>query len=336
MSAEKNEFRFDTMDIMVYIWKRKIPLLIITVAAGIISILGSLMITPKFKSTVVLFATAEASAGKVMIQENYQKDMQDIGDEEQVEPVLQVLKSEKIRDRIIKKYDLMKHYNIDSTAPHPLFKLYKYYQSNVQIKRTEYNSIVITVLDADPVIAAAIANDIADLADPIIWEMKADRARIAMDYLNNEIQSVDKLVRALRDTLKTFNRKGVISFERQIERYTEYYGAAILSNNISGAREIERQIQELGENSSEFVYYWGLYNDELNRINKLRYQYLQAKAELDSNLPNVFILDRAQVADKKAYPKKSVIVIVSTLSAFILSLMIFIFFENFLKRLRAS
>jgi len=336
MSAEKNEFRFDTMDIMVYIWKRKIPLLIITVAAGIISILGSLMITPKFKSTVVLFATAEASAGKVMIQENYQKDMQDIGDEEQVEPVLQVLKSEKIRDRIIKKYDLMKHYNIDSTAPHPLFKLYKYYQSNVQIKRTEYNSIVITVLDADPVIAAAIANDIADLADPIIWEMKADRARIAMDYLNNEIQSVDKLVRALRDTLKTFNRKGVISFERQIERYTEYYGAAILSNNISGAREIERQIQELGENSSEFVYYWGLYNDELNRINKLRYQYLQAKAELDSNLPNVFILDRAQVADKKAYPKKSVIVIVSTLSAFILSLMIFIFFENFLKKLRAS
>jgi uncharacterized protein involved in exopolysaccharide biosynthesis len=79
-----------------------------------------------------------------------------------------------------------------------------------------------------------------------------------------------------------------------------------------------------------------LYNDELNRINKLRFQYLQAKAELESKLPNVFILDRAQAADKKAYPKKSVIVIVSTLSAFVLSLVVFIFFDSFLKKLRAS
>jgi uncharacterized protein involved in exopolysaccharide biosynthesis len=336
MSAEKNEFRFDTMDIMIYIWKRKIPLLLITIAAGIVSIIGSLMITPKFKSTVVLFATAEASAGKVMIQENYQKNMQDIGDEEQVEPVLQVLKSDKIRDQIIKKYNLMQHYGIDTTTPYPHFRLFKYYASNVQIKRTEYNSIVITVLDADPAVAASIANDIADLADPIIWEMKAKRARIAMEYLDHEIQSVDRMVRELRDTLKTYNRKGVISFERQIERFTEYYGQALLNNNSAGAREIERQIQELGENSSEFVYYWGLYNDELNRINKLRFQYLQAKAELDSKLPNVFILDRAQAADKKAYPKKSVIVIVSTFSAFLLSLILFIFFENFLKRLRSS
>lgn len=336
MNANNQEFRFDAMDIMMYIWKRKIPLLIITVAAGIISIIGSLMITPKFKSSVILFAAAEGSAGKVMIQENYQKNMQDIGDEEQVEPVMQVLKSDKIRDKIIEKYNLMQHYFIDTTAPYPHYKLYKYYESNVQIKRTEYNSIIISVMDADPVIAAAIANDIADLVDPIIWEMKAERARTAMEYLEKEIGSVDQLVRTLRDTLKTYNRKGVISFERQIERFTEYYGQAILSDNISGAREIERQIRELGEYSSEFVYYWGLYNDELNRINKLRFQYLQAKAELESKLPNVFILDRAQAADKKAYPKKSVIVIVATLSSFILSLIIFIFFDNFLKKLRAS
>src|SRR4030042_2687593 len=135
MNANNQEFRFDAMDIMMYIWKRKIPLLIITVAAGIISIIGSLMITPKFKSSVILFAAAEGSAGKVMIQENYQKNMQDIGDEEQVEPVMQVLKSNKIRNKIIERYNLMQHYLIDTTAPYPYYKLYKYYESNVQIKR---------------------------------------------------------------------------------------------------------------------------------------------------------------------------------------------------------
>lgn len=322
------------MDIMVYIWRRRIPLLIITFAAGVLSIAGSLLIVPKFKSTVVLFATSEASVGKAIIQENYQKGLQTFGDEEQVEPIMQVLKSDAIRDRIIEKYDLMHHYYIDPESKHPLFKLHKYYASNVQIKRTQYNSIDVTVLDQDPEVAAAIANDIAGLVDTTIWEIKSARALRAMKYLEGEIRNVDQYARRLKDSLLTYNRKGVISFERQIERLTEAHGKAVLEGNTSARREIENEIYELGENSSGFVYYWFIYNDELNRINDLRNQYLQAKAELDSRLPNVFILDRAQVADKKAYPKKSVIVIVATFSTFILAVVLFLFFDNFLRRVR--
>jgi len=336
MTDKQQDFRFDSMDIVLYIWKRRIPLLIITFAAGIVSIVGSMMITPKFKATVVLFATSDASVGKAIIQENYQKDMQAFGLEEQVEPVMQVLKSDVIRDQIIKKYDLMHHYHIDTSAPYPYYKLHKYYAANIQIRRTEYNSIVISVMDEDPEMAADIANNIADLVDPTIWELKSERARIAMEYLEGEITKVDEYVLYLRDTLLAYNIKGVISFERQVERLTEAYGKAVLSSNTSARREIERQIHELGEYSNEFVYFWSLYNDELNRINELRNQYLQARAELESNLPNIFILDRGQVADKKAYPKKSVIVIVATFSAFILAVLLFLFFENFLKRLRTE
>ena len=65
MTDKQQDFRFDSMDIVMYIWKRRVPLFIITFAAGIISIIGSLMITPKFNSTVVLFPTSEASVGKV-------------------------------------------------------------------------------------------------------------------------------------------------------------------------------------------------------------------------------------------------------------------------------
>ena len=336
MTDNNQEFRFNSMDIMVYIWKRRIPLLIITFAAGILSIIGSLMITPKFKASAILFATSEASIGKVIMQENYQKDMQGFGEKEQLEPVMQILKSDIIRDQIISKYKLMEHYYIDPEGPYPLFKLHKYYASNVQVKRTQYSSIIISVMDEDPVMAADIANNIAELVDPTIWDMKAIRARTAMDYVEKEIEDVDRYVIELKDTLLTFNKRGLISFERQIERLTEAHGKAILSGNKSGAREVENQIKELGEYSSGFIYFWSLYNDELNRINELRNQFLQARAELNSQMPNVFVLDKAKISDKKAYPKKSVIVIVATFSAFIMSLLMFLFFENFLKRLRAA
>jgi hypothetical protein len=41
MSENNAKYRFDSMDLAVYIWKKKIPLLIITFVAGIISIIAN-------------------------------------------------------------------------------------------------------------------------------------------------------------------------------------------------------------------------------------------------------------------------------------------------------
>jgi uncharacterized protein involved in exopolysaccharide biosynthesis len=67
-----------------------------------------------------------------------------------------------------------------------------------------------------------------------------------------------------------------------------------------------------------------------------RTQLIQIKAEATHRIPNVFILDKAYKADKKAYPKKAIIVIISTMSAFILAILGFLFFDNFIKRIKAS
>jgi uncharacterized protein involved in exopolysaccharide biosynthesis len=50
----------------------------------------------------------------------------------------------------------------------------------------------------------------------------------------------------------------------------------------------------------------------------------------------VFVLDKAFKAEKKAYPKKSIIVLVATFATFVLAVMAFLFFESFLRKLRSS
>ena len=75
---------------------------------------------------------------------------------------------------------------------------------------------------------------------------------------------------------------------------------------------------------------------ELERYSDTKNLYLQVKAEYENRLPTVFILDKAFEADKKAYPKKSVIVIIATLSTFILAVLLFLFFENFMKRIKSA
>lgn len=336
MNEDKAPYRFDSIDLAVYIWKKRIPLLIITFAAGVISIIASLMITPRFKSTVVLFPTSEASTSKSLLQMNYQLDFQAVGEEEQVEAVMQVLKSDKIRDKIIEKYDLMRHYGIKPTGMHPLYKLHAFYEANVRIKRTEFNSVVISVMDADPQQAADMANDIACLADTTIWEMKTIRAKKAVELLEQVLDSIEWELDYLKKEMYKYNSKGIIYFEVQIDRLIEAYGKAVLEDDERAKKEIKQEIMYLGDYSSDLYFAMERFDYELERYSDTKNLYLQVKAEYDNRLPTVFILDKAFKADKKAYPKKSIIVIIATLSTFILAVLLFLFFENFMKRIKSA
>jgi uncharacterized protein involved in exopolysaccharide biosynthesis len=336
MTETNSQYRFDSMDLAVYIWKKRIPLLIITFAAGVISIIASLMITPRFKSSVVIFPTIQTSVSKSLLMNDYSWNFQEFGEEEQVETVLQILKSDKIRDKIITRYNLMEHYGISPNESHPKFKVNSYYEGNFTFKRTEYNSVVINVMDADPQMAMDMANEIASLVDTTFWDMRQARAQKALEYVQAEYDSVTKVVADLKDCVHGFNKKGIINYDRQIERLTEAYGKAILEKNEQAKREIEKEVAVLTEYSSDFVHCWERYIDELLRMTETRTQLNQLKAETTHRVPNVFVLDKAYKSDKKAYPKKSIIVIVSTLSAFILAILGFLFFDNFIKRIKAS
>jgi uncharacterized protein involved in exopolysaccharide biosynthesis len=336
MSETNSQYRFDSMDLAVYIWKKKIPLLIITFATGVISIMASLMITPRFKSSVVMFPVIQASVSKAMLMTEYQWNFQDFGEEEQVETILQILKSDKIRDKIISRYNLMEHYGISPNESNPMYKVNSYYEGNFTFKRTEFNSVVINVMDADPQLAADMANEIAVLVDTTLWEMKQTRAGKAYEYLQMEYDSVTRSVAELNACIHNYNKKGILNYDRQIERLTEAYGKAIIDRNETAKKEIEKEIYVLSEYSSGFIQCWSRYTDELVRLNDTKVQLTQLKAEMNNKVPNVFILDKAYKADKKAYPKKAIIVIIATMSAFILAVLGFLFFDNFIKRIKAS
>jgi uncharacterized protein involved in exopolysaccharide biosynthesis len=338
MTEEKTNYNFETTDLIVYLWKKKIPLIIITLAAAIISTLVSFTITPMFKSSVVLFPASESPVSKSLLQTNFQDrvGILGFGEEEQLERILQVLHSDDIRDHILDKFDLMEHYEIDSLEKFPLTKLYGKYESNIKFKRTEFNSIVIEVMDSDPQMAADIANDIAFQVDSTMNKMKLDRAIKAFELVEREYNTTRERVKELNDSVAYFNNKGVISYDRQIDRYTEAYGTAITDGNFKAADRIKKEMGEFREMVGPFIYYWELRTSESLRLRELSQKYIEAKAETELTLSHIFILDNAYKSEKKAYPKKSLIVMVSTFASFLLAVILLLFFENFLKKIRAE
>lgn len=307
---------FSSVDLLIYIWNKRTILVIVSVLAAITSIIVSLQITEKFKSSVIMFPTTGASISKSLLSANYmgRESAYGFGEEEQAEQLLQVLNSEQIKERIMLKYNLMEHYEIDPSSKYPYTQLANEYKKNISFRRTDLMSVEISVMDSDPQIAADIANDIADLIDTVYNQMKQERALAAFELVKKEFADAEKNVRLLRDTLQKIGGDISLSLQR------------------SGGTSMTHLAKALSENGGTFITLTIQLDHETERLSDLRQSYQEARMESVQELPHKFIVDRAYASEKKAYPKRSIIVMVSTAASFLFALILLIIVDSLKER----
>ena len=315
-SKEQKRYNFSSVDLLIYMWNKRKILVIVSVVAAIASIIVSLMITPKFKSSVIMFPTTGASISKSLLSSNYmgRQDAYGFGEEEQAEQLLQVLNSEQIRERIIRKYNLMEHYEIDPSSRYPYTQLYEEWKSNIKFRRTEFMSVEVAVMDKDPQMAADIANDIAGLIDTVYNEMKKQRAEAALELVENEYEEGEENIRNMQDSIQLVGKE-IAADMRQF-----------------GSNSLAQVARSFAEHGGSFLALASRLNHETEVLADLRQRYKEARVEAVQNLPHKFIVDRAYASEKKDYPNKSLIVIIATASAFLFTLILLIISDSIRER----
>jgi uncharacterized protein involved in exopolysaccharide biosynthesis len=278
-----------------------------------------------------MFPTSTASVSKSLLSQNPQgkQDLLQFGEEEQAEQLLQILNSDEIRIRVVAKYDLMNHYQIDTAAQYKYTELFKEYESNIKFKRTEFQSVRVDVLDTDPIMAANIANDIAALVDSVKNRMQQERAHKAMVIAETEYFGMRDYVQELEDSLNSLRAMGINDYESMSERFTEYYAKAILEGNQRAMSKLEEQLGTLSKYGGAYVSIRDILEHEKKQLSHLRVKYKEAKVDAEQTLPHKFIVNNAVPAEKKSYPVRWLIVMVTTVSAFLFSLLTIIAVENF-------
>ncbi len=330
---EIEKYDFESLNLIDYIIKRFKLFVIVGLVAFIGSAIVSLLITPKYKSEVTMFPTASGSLSQTLLSMNTagRAGILAFGEEEETERILQILNSDFIRDRIIESYNLVSHYEIDPDAKFARTLVYQAFNSNVDFKRTAYMAIEISVLDEDPVMAANIANDIAALVDTAINNMRRKRAQSALELVTQEYQRVDSMETFYRDSMNILREMGVHDYERSVERLTEGYANALIDNNRGAVGQIQERIDlysQYGDNYvnvREHLYMWR------DRKRDLQTKVSEAELEAKQALSHTYIIDSAYPAEKKAYPVRSLIVIISTFSAVFISLIISLLYDRVRK-----
>lgn len=335
LNQESLKKELNSLNLLQLLFKWKWPLAIITLSAVIAAVVFSspYFIKPKYKSTVIMFPVATNSISKVLISQNagVKEDVLGIGEEEQAEQMLQLLNSNLIRDRIVTKYNLLAHYNIPENSKYKYTRLFREYENNVKFRRTEYMAVKITVFDTDPQVAADMANDIAALLDSTKNIMQKERALKAFKIVENEYVQLQAEIQSIVDSLQGLGRKGINDYERQSEVLNLQLAIAISQNNQNAMRLMQQKLDTIGKYGGTFMSLKNALEFKTEQLILLKTKYQEARVDAEEFLPQKFVVNSAYKAEKKSYPIRWIILLVTVFIVFFTSVLFIIIIENYSK-----
>lgn len=321
MTEQLTEIDKERQNLLHFIWRKRKILIIVSGIAAVVSIIVAFLLTPIYKSTAIVFPAATSTVS-FSEQRNAKAAAMDFGEEEQAEQLVQILQSSRIRDKIIAQFDLMKHYDIDTSDANKHFKLMEKYGDNFVFARTRYGSIQIDVYDRDPEKAAEMANKIVDLIDTVKNNMVAERTWPAFEINKRKKDLLDQDLRDVLVKMDSLADLGVVSLEGRTNLFQAYIDARSEEDRIFLRKQIDVNLKY----GAKFDALEQIRDEKIVKLEKFLDSYEQAESDANAIFNHKFVVERAVVADKKDKPKRLIIVLLSTIGTFIF--MVFVLLIN--------
>ncbi|HRH37163.1 MAG TPA: Wzz/FepE/Etk N-terminal domain-containing protein [Flavobacteriales bacterium] len=331
-ASTPNEASFD---LVLFLWARRRLIIGITLLGMVAGIVAAFLITPLYQSEVIMFPAVTNSASRALLndQATGRDDILGLGDEEDSEQLLQILSSDLVRDRTAQRFNLMEAYGIPADDPHKHSHLQEEFTDHITLEYTKFSSVRVAVRDEQPDTAASMANFMAAMVDTVWGAMQRERAEKGYRLVKSKVDQLAEEIKQIEDSMTVLRSLGVQDYRTQVERYNEYLGAAIVKGDQRAIAEFQKRFEVLAKYGGAYVTLEDRQFNEVKRLSEMRMMLEQAQADLESDLPNKFVVNKAQPADKKAYPLRWLVVAMSTVSAFLLALLLIIVQEN-VKKIR--
>ncbi len=297
---------FNNKSIFLVIRKWKIHVISITIIVAIISLMASYLITPLYKSTAVL----------------YPVNIGTFSDENKTEQMLQVLQSNDIMFKLIEKLNLDKHYKINKDD-----KLYKTYMfakldTRISFNKTEYESVKISVLDQSPDTAVKIINNIIAFYNKKVQILHRNKYKELVDIKYGEIKAKQIEVDSLEKRIKFLRTEyGILDYNSQVKELTKIYYK-------SGSESVKKALDNLKLYGGEYKTIDRKITKEQKVLAKIKRKYEKANTEYHKEITFAHIVESPFAADKETKPIRWLIVLLSVIGSFILSIIVITIIEN--------
>jgi capsule polysaccharide export protein KpsE/RkpR len=312
------ESQFYNINILQLLLKWKFHIAAILVVAVVLSAIFSspYFITPKYKSVAVI----------------YPSNIAPYSDENETEQMLQILQSNDISDSIIDKFNLPEHYNIKRDSEHFTSSILGEYAKNVSISKTPYEGVSIEVMDKDPQMACDMVNTMIDLYNLKVRSLHEEKFGEVVQMYKRAMEKKKIHIDSLKLKLQELNMTyGVTDLGRQSEQVTKGYLKTI--DGTGGSRVNDREVEKLKKNieekGAELILLHSLIGNETAKYVDLKNEYELAFMDYDRKFTYTNIVTEPFVADKKSYPVRWLIVVITALASFFVTFIAIMVMENF-------
>jgi capsule polysaccharide export protein KpsE/RkpR len=356
------------MDNLILLYKKRWFIIGNSAFIAILSVIIALMLPVYFASNATLKTSSTSSASFLsMLSGLPMADMGFSNLNDELNQFISIIESRTFREHLVTSFDLVNRYE-QTDIDRAIEKFGDYIQYEV----TDYGYLKIRAIDRNPAFAKMLADTMLSLMDQMYKEMNQEENSYNRQALENRLRQNEKDLQDAQERLRDFQAKyGVVDIPAQtsaaIEVYSQIYAQmvaaeielfttrlnfspeAIQVKNLEAlVSNLDNKLQQLLNNpqsESPFVSFkklpdYGLEYANLYReveiqakIMELLYpQYEQARMEEMKTVPSIIVLDYPKEPLHKFKPRRSLIVIGTSMAGFIFSL-IFVYAFEFFKNL---
>jgi LPS O-antigen subunit length determinant protein (WzzB/FepE family) len=293
---------FNSLGVMKVITKNTRTLLVFVFIAAVASFGLSFLLKEKYKSTAVV----------------YPVNMYQNSEESNSEQLLQYLLSEEVKDQLAKEFNLYSRYGIDTLEKGGRALFNYMYQENFNISPTLYESIEISVKDEDPAMARKLNSRLIVLTNELIQKNKLS---VVNQYLRNAkkvLQASDSELDSLDNQIKKIKSEYNIVDEVNQAKYI----SKELAKGGSVPENVMKQSVGLKEKASELRILKGKIRSTLVSYGEMKVQYDKYLMDAQGNIDFILYVSKPSLPDKRCYPVRWVIVLVSSMSVLLLGMIV--------------
>jgi uncharacterized protein involved in exopolysaccharide biosynthesis len=193
----------------LYRWRK---LLWLVLAASVVAtIIATLFMPAEFESTGIIFPTPTNSPEKILTEPQF-------GYEVDADWLMQVLKSDIVKDTLVKSFSLIDYYRLDTSKLDWRDVLNKKYIKTIQFERTRYMSIEITARTRNPELSSAIVNTVIDKIDGIRERIFKENTERTVKYYEKSLFDKFDLINEMVDSLYDIRSDNITVSQEKLYR----------------------------------------------------------------------------------------------------------------------
>jgi hypothetical protein len=306
--------QFSLIDSIKTIWAWRKQIAIFTIVVAIATAAYAFSLKNQYKSYSIFYpANSIIGSRDNMFRTEWQDAIDAFGLEHEVDRMYTIGNSAPTLSFLIKKYNLMKHYRIDSTASRANEKVYKQFDKNFQVMKGANGNLELSVIDENMDTAAAIGNDALIVIQDNYRDYFIKSSQGIAEAMQVRQNAIDSTLKVLTDSLVNMREKYGIY---ELINPSRKGNTSTSSRNARGIEEVQT-VEELKDK---------LVQDKA-KYESIKNEFLTVQHK---SIPFIHVVQYPEPNGKKASPFRTAMVLgAAALAAFLAS--IFVVILQFVK-----